>query len=78
MKSTSSVADRGIEGILELSADAQIRRREVARDSATFHHLTGAITAYGKTLALLTAMQQREELYLVIGQGDFSERFAAI
>jgi hypothetical protein len=27
-----------------------------AKDSPAFHKLTGAITAYGKTLALLTAL----------------------
>jgi len=35
----------------------------VAKDSPAFHNLTGAIAAYGKVLALLTALQQREEFY---------------
>ncbi len=63
MKSNSGHAGRAIERIIELSADAQIARRMMPRDSAAFHNLTGAITAYGKVLALLTALQQREEFY---------------
>lgn len=59
--------DNAIERILELSADAQMKRREAAEDSPAFHKLTGAITAYGKALALLTALQQREEFYATIG-----------
>jgi hypothetical protein len=41
----SGLAAKGIEQVLELSADAQINRREVARDSPAFHNLTGAIAA---------------------------------
>jgi hypothetical protein len=52
----------GINRILEFSADAHIKRRQVARDSPTFHNLTGAIAAFGKVLELLTALQQPEEL----------------
>ncbi len=59
--------DNAIERILELSAEAQMKRREAAEDSPAFHKLTGAITAYGKALALLTALQQREESYTTIG-----------
>jgi hypothetical protein len=43
-----------------------------AKDSPTFHNLTGAIAAYGKTLALLTALQQREEFYAIISQYDLT------
>jgi hypothetical protein len=39
----------------------------VAKDSAAFHNLSGAITAYGKALVLLTALQLREEFYTVVG-----------
>lgn len=49
--------DQTIQRILELSADAQIARRRVAKDSPAFHTLTGAITAYGKVLTLLVALQ---------------------
>jgi hypothetical protein len=35
----------------------------VPTDSPAFHTLTGAIATYGKALALLTALQQREEFY---------------
>jgi hypothetical protein len=60
---TESVIDE----ILELSADAQIKRREAAPASVTFHHLTGAILAYGKVLRALTkATEDLTEEYLVI------------
>ena len=70
MNFKSSLANKVIERILELSADAHIRRRGTVRDSAEFHKLTGTITAYGKALALLTALRQREEFYAMIGRHD--------
>jgi hypothetical protein len=39
--------------------------------------LTGAIAAYGKALAILTALQQREEFYSIIAQCELSERIVA-
>ena len=66
MKANSGYASQAIERIIELSADAQITRRMVAKDSAAFHNLTGVIAAYGKALALLTALQQREEFYTIV------------
>lgn len=78
MMSSAGLAAKGIERILELSADAHIQRRYVTKDSFAFHNLTGAIMAYGKVLALLTALQQREEFYAVVGQYEFSERIAAV
>jgi hypothetical protein len=70
MKPNSGVANKGIERILELSADAHIRRRGTVKDSPEFHNLTGAIAAYGRALALLTALQQREEFCEMIAQRD--------
>ena len=46
-KANLGLANRGIERILELSADAHIQRRGTVKDSPEFHHLTGAIAAYG-------------------------------
>jgi hypothetical protein len=66
MKSNSGHAERAIERILELSAEAQIARRMVAKNSPEFHNLTGAIAAYGKALALLTGLQRREEFYTIV------------
>jgi hypothetical protein len=66
MKTNLGHAERAIEQIIELSAEAQIARRMVAKDSPAFHRLSGAIAAYGKALALLTALQQREEFYTVV------------
>lgn len=76
-KSSSGHAGQAIERVLELSADAQITRRKTPKGSAAFHSLTGAIAAYGKTLALLTALQQREEFYAMIAQCEYSKRVAA-
>ncbi len=70
MKANSSTANRAIEELLELSADAHIRRRGTVRDSPEFHAQTGAIAAYGKALALLTALQRWEEFYAMIDQLD--------
>ena len=77
MKANLGLASKGIERILELSADAHIRRRLTAKDSPEFHNLTGAIAAYGKTLALLTALQELEEFYAMIGKRDMPARVAA-
>jgi hypothetical protein len=66
MKSNSAQAAQAIARILELSADAQIARRLMAKNSPAYHNLTGAIAAYGKALALLTALQQREEFYAIV------------
>ena len=77
MKANLGLASKGIERILELSADAQIRRRLIAKDSPEFHNLTGAITAYGKTLALLTALQELEEFYDIMDLHDVPTCLAA-
>jgi len=76
MKFNSGLAE-AIERVLEHSADAHVKRREVAMDSPEFHNLTGAIAAYGKVLAVLTALQQLEDFYTVVGQYEFSESVAA-
>ena len=53
-----------IERILELSAEAQVKRREAAEDSPAFHNLTGAIVAYGKALGVLSKLTEvQTELY---------------
>src|SRR5215472_14157757 len=35
-----------------------------------FHRLTGAILAYGRTLSLLVALEEREEFFAMIAQLD--------
>ncbi len=70
MQPNSGLANKGIERILELSADAHIQRRGTVMGSPEFHNLTGAIAAYGKALELLTTLQQWEEFYEMIGQYD--------
>ena len=76
--SNSGHAGHAIQRILELSADAQITRRKTPKHSPAFHSLTGAIVAYSKTLAILTALQQREEFFKVVFQYDLSERVAVV
>jgi hypothetical protein len=76
--SNSGHAAQAIERVVELSADAQITRRITPKDSPAFHSLTGAIAAYGKALAILTALQQREEFYTIIAQSELSARIAAV
>ena len=77
MKANLGLANKGIERVLELSADAHIRRRGTVKDSLEFHNLTGAIAAYGKALELLTALQQLEEFYTMIDQLDVPGYVAA-
>jgi hypothetical protein len=50
--------ENAIDRILELSAEAQTKRREAAENSATFHRLTGAVLAYGQALNLLTKLRK--------------------
>ena len=76
-KSSSGQADQAIERVLELLADAQIIRRKTPKDSPAFHSLTGTITAYGKALAILTALQKREEFYSIIAKYELSEQSVA-
>jgi hypothetical protein len=77
-KPSSGHAAQAIERVLELSADAQIVRRRTPKDSPEFHTLTGAIAAYGKALALLTALQKREEFHAIIAQSELFKHFAAV
>ena len=77
-KPSSGHTSQAIERVLELSADAQITRRKTPKDSPAFHRLAGAIAAYGKALAILTALQRREEFFAVVAQYRLSERVAAV
>ena len=77
MKPNAGLANKGIERVLELSADAHIRRRGTVKDSPEFHNLTGAIAAYGKALELLTALEQLEEFYAMVGWHDVPAGMAA-
>ena len=78
MKANSGLVDEAIERVLELSADAHIQRRRVAKDSPEFDNLTGAISAYGKVLALLIALQQQEEFDAIVDQYEFSKCVAVV
>jgi len=78
MKSNRGFANEALDKILELSADAHIQRREAAKDSPEFHSLTGAISAYGKVLALLIALEKQEEFDAIVDQYEFSECVAVV
>ena len=75
-KSNSGCAGQIIERVLEFSADAQIVRRKTLKDSPAFHRLTGAISAYAKTLTILAALQQREEFLAVVAQAELPQKVA--
>ncbi len=60
--------EEAIDRILELSAEAHTKRREVAEDSTAFHKLTGAVLAYGQALDLLTKLR-KERYWNQSGQG---------
>lgn len=49
--------DSAIDRILDLSAEAQAKRREASEDSPEFHRLTGAVLAYGQALTILTKLR---------------------
>ena len=78
MKSNSGLANKGIDRILELSAEAHAIKGKTVKDSPEFHNLTGAIAAYGKALAILAAMQRREEFYAMLNQRVASEYMAGL
>lgn len=58
MEFDASLVNEFIEQILDLSADAHVRRRMAVKDSPEFHNLTGAIAAYGTILAFFTTLQR--------------------
>lgn len=68
MESDASLTNEFMDQILELSADAHVRRRLAVKDSPEFRSLTGAIKAYGTVLALLTALQSLWGFYERIGE----------
>jgi hypothetical protein len=70
MMDNAGLANRAINRILELSADAQTERRGTVKGSPEFHNLAGAITAYGKALALLATIREQEEFYEMIRELD--------
>jgi hypothetical protein len=78
MKVSSGLANQAIEGVLELSADAHIQRKMAVRNSSNFHRLTGAIAAYGNTLAVLVALQEREELCAMIAELNLPESVTGV
>ena len=63
MEFDANLVNEFIEQILELSADAHVRKRMAVKDSPEFHNLTGAIAAYGTVLTLFTTLQRVQGLY---------------
>ena len=58
MEFDESLVSEFIQQILELSADAHVRRRMAIKDSPEFQNATGAIVAYGTVLTLFTTLQR--------------------
>jgi len=73
MQMHPDIAEKGIEMILELSADAHIQRRQTRENSSAFHKLSGTIAAYGRVLGMLTALHQREEFFFVVNHAETRE-----
>lgn len=73
MKFKSSFAEPFMEQILELSAEAQIKRRRMEKSSAAFEKLSGAIVAYGNVLALLTTFRELEALDALPAHWDIQD-----
>ena len=66
--------DSAIERILELSAEAQVKRRETTEDSPAFHNLTGAIVAFGKAVDLRSKLEAvQTELFRFRHRETFNE-----
>jgi hypothetical protein len=67
MMESSSLLEKGIARIVELSADLQIKRRATTKYSLAFHDLSIAIAAYGDVLAVLTALREQEQYSCTLG-----------
>ncbi len=61
MMESSSLVERAVERILEMSADLHIERMGTTKYSLAFHDYSVAIAAYGKVLEMLTCLQEQEE-----------------
>jgi hypothetical protein len=61
MMESSSLVEKAIERILEMSADLQIERMATTKYSLVFHDYSVAIATYGKVLEMLVAFQRQED-----------------
>jgi hypothetical protein len=75
-QSTLGPVDKAIAPVVELLAEAQVRRRQAPGDSAAFHSLTGAIVAYGKVLGVLSGLKQIQDETEAITSGSYPLRRA--
>jgi hypothetical protein len=81
MMPSASLLDQAIARIVELSADLQIQRHGTAKYSLEFHDYSVTIAAYGKALAVLTALQRQEECspcFGIVGPLDMALETRAI
>ena len=67
MMESSSLVDKAVQRILEMSADLQIKRRATTKYSLAFHDLSIAIAAYGDVLRVLTALRDHEQYSCTLG-----------
>jgi hypothetical protein len=59
MTESSSLLEKAVERILEMSADLQIKRCATTKYSLAYHDLSVAIAAYGEVLGVLTMLQEQ-------------------
>jgi hypothetical protein len=67
MMESSSLVDKAVERILEMSADLQIARLSTTKYSLAHHDYSVAIATYGKVLEMLTGLQRQEECSASLG-----------
>jgi hypothetical protein len=61
MTESSSLLEKAVERILEMSADLQIKRCATTKCSLAYHDLSVAIAAHGDVLCVLTMLQEQEQ-----------------
>jgi hypothetical protein len=67
MLQSSSVVDKAVERILELSADLHIKRRATTKYSLAYHDMSVAIATYGDALKVLRSLQEEERYSSALG-----------
>ena len=67
MMESSSLLEKAVERILEMSADLQIKRCATTKYSLAYHDLSVAIAAYGDVLGVLTMLDEQEQYSCTLG-----------
>jgi hypothetical protein len=67
MMESSSLLEKAVERILDMSADLQIKRCATTKCSLAYHDLSVAIAAHGDVLCVLTMLQEQEQYSCTLG-----------